>query len=211
MWYDGEYKCINAGRKLREFGKSEEGLRWFWDPVEASGLHHLIYTGYSTVTHAMVRALCERWHTETNSFHLPVGEMMITLDDVYNLLHIPIQGRMLDHDEVIDQDCEIDLMTRLFGMSDAAARAEVRTESAGHINYLTLKRVYESHLTEARWLENPHAREEMQERGRRRQWCVRSFLLYLVGCALFTNKTNRHIDLIYLDCMADLQAIGKWS
>jgi len=40
---------------------------------------------------------------------------------------------------------------------------------------------------------------------------VRSFLLYLVGCALFTNKTNRHIDLIYLDCMADLQAIGKWS
>ena len=40
---------------------------------------------------------------------------------------------------------------------------------------------------------------------------MRSFLLYLVGCALFTNKTNRHIDLIYLDCMADLQAIGKWS
>ena len=40
---------------------------------------------------------------------------------------------------------------------------------------------------------------------------MRSFLLYLVGCAMFTNKTNRHIDLIYLDCMADLQAIGKWS
>jgi len=54
-------------------------------------------------------------------------------------------------------------------------------------------------------------REEMQERDRRRQWCVRSFLLYLVGSALFTNETNRHIDLIYLDCMADLQAIGKWS
>jgi len=40
---------------------------------------------------------------------------------------------------------------------------------------------------------------------------VRSFLLYLVGCALFTNKTNRHIDFIYLDCMADLLAIGKCS
>jgi len=39
---------------------------------------------------------------------------------------------------------------------------------------------------------------------------VRSFLLYLVGSVLFTNKTNRHIDLLYLDCMADLQAIGKW-
>jgi len=40
---------------------------------------------------------------------------------------------------------------------------------------------------------------------------VRSFLPYLVGSALFTNKTNRHINLIYLDCMTDLQAIGKWS
>jgi len=40
---------------------------------------------------------------------------------------------------------------------------------------------------------------------------VRSFLLYLVGSVLFTNKTNRHIDLIYLDCMVDLNAIGKWS
>ena len=34
---------------------------------------------------------------------------------------------------------------------------------------------------------------------------MRSFLLYLVGSVLFTNKMNRHIDLIYLDCMADLQ------
>jgi len=40
---------------------------------------------------------------------------------------------------------------------------------------------------------------------------VRSFLIYLVSSVLFTNKTNRHIDLIYLDCMANLQAIGKWS
>ncbi|RHN45536.1 hypothetical protein MtrunA17_Chr7g0232381 [Medicago truncatula] len=102
-------------------------------------------------------------------------------------------------------------MTRLLGMSYADARAEIRTESTGHIIYPTLKWVYEHHLTEARKLEEPQTREELQERGMRRVWCVRSFLLYLVGCAMFTNKTNRHIDLIYLDCMADLQAIGKWS
>ena len=57
MWYDGEYKCINAGRKVRELPKPENNLRWFWDPLEASGLHHFIYIGFSTVTHAMVRAL----------------------------------------------------------------------------------------------------------------------------------------------------------
>jgi len=68
MWYDEvDYKCINAGKKMKELGKPEEGLRWFWEDVEGSGLHHLIYTGYSTVTHAMIRALCERRHTETSS------------------------------------------------------------------------------------------------------------------------------------------------
>jgi len=29
--------------------------------------------------------------------------MTITLDDVYNLLHIPIKGRMLEHDEAMDR------------------------------------------------------------------------------------------------------------
>jgi len=73
MWHDGAYKCINAGEKVRELDIPVNGLRWFWDHVEASGLHGLIYIGYSSVTHAMIRALRDRWHTETSSFHLPVG------------------------------------------------------------------------------------------------------------------------------------------
>jgi len=144
MLYDGEYKCINARRKVRDLSKSEKGLKWFWDPVEAYGLHDLLYNGFSTVTHAMVRALCGRWHTENNNFHLPVGEMTITLDDVYNLLHLPIQGRMLDHDAIVDRDRGMDLMARLLGMSDAVARAEAKTEYGAHISYPTLKRLYEA-------------------------------------------------------------------
>ena len=31
---------------------------------------------------------------ETNSFHMPFGEMTITLDDVSSLLHIPIRGKL---------------------------------------------------------------------------------------------------------------------
>nr|XP_012568468.1 protein MAIN-LIKE 1-like [Cicer arietinum] len=34
----------------------------------------------------------QRWHTETSSFHLPFGEMTITLDDVRGLLSIPCSG-----------------------------------------------------------------------------------------------------------------------
>jgi len=66
--------------------------------VKASGLHDILYTRYMSVIHAMIRALCERWYTETSSFHLSVGEMMITLDEVANLLHLPIEGCMMDYD-----------------------------------------------------------------------------------------------------------------
>ena len=96
---------------MRERSKPEEGLSSFWDPVEASGLHDLIYTGYSSVPHAMIRVMCERWHKETSSFYLLVGEMTITLDDVSKLPHLPIQGRMLDHDAVVDRAHGITQMT----------------------------------------------------------------------------------------------------
>jgi len=46
---------------------------------------------------------------------------------------------MLDHDAVVDRDYGITQMTRLLGMSEADARAEVRTESVGHISYATVK------------------------------------------------------------------------
>nr|ABD32270.2 IMP dehydrogenase/GMP reductase, related [Medicago truncatula] len=118
---------------------------------------------------------------------------------------------MLDHDAVVDWSHGITHMTRLLGMSDDAACAESKSEYGSHISYPTLKRLYKEHLTVARDLHDPQTREERLERHMRRSWCVRSFLLYLVGSALFTNKMNRDIHLIYLDCMTHLDAIGKWS
>ena len=113
---------------------------------------------------------------------------------------------MLDHDAVVDQAHGITQMTRLLGMLDVAAHAESKSEYGAHISYPTLKWLYEEHLTIARELHDPQTREERLERHMKRSWCVRSFLIYLVGSALFTNKMNRHINLIYLDCMTDLNA-----
>ena len=40
----------------------------------------------------LVSTFAERWHKETSSFHLLVGEVTITLDDVASLQHLPITG-----------------------------------------------------------------------------------------------------------------------
>ena len=58
--------------------------------------------------------LFERWHQVTSSFHLPVEEMTITLDDVSCLLHLPLIGRHIDHvPSAFERDfVKILLMTR---------------------------------------------------------------------------------------------------
>lgn len=71
--------------------------------------------------------------------------------------------------------------------------------SLGIINIPLLKRIYNEHLNMKTQLENVAERE--QERNNQSQWCVGAFLLFLVGCTIFTDKVNRHIDLICLDAM----------
>jgi len=50
--------------------------------VEGSGLLPLLKCSYEMINKGLISAFVERWHRDTNSFHLPVGEMTVTLDDV---------------------------------------------------------------------------------------------------------------------------------
>ncbi|BAT92292.1 hypothetical protein VIGAN_07098400, partial [Vigna angularis var. angularis] len=55
---------------------------------------------YDYVDKGLLLGFIERWHFETSSFHLPIGEMSITLDDVSTLLHLPVMGQMCDLEEL---------------------------------------------------------------------------------------------------------------
>lgn len=52
---------------------------------------------------AMLMAMMERWDAESSIFSLPMGEMAVTLEDVYHILCLPIKGEIvryrLDHTE----------------------------------------------------------------------------------------------------------------
>lgn len=158
----------------------------------------------------MIRTLCEMFHSEASSFHLPVRGMTITLDDVSNLLHVPIKGRSLDFEKKVSREHGVSMMTRYLGMSAAAVAKACKAKYGAHLTFVALKRLYEDHLIVARQLDVPQSREELKERDRRREWCVRSFLIYLVGCTLFTNKTDKHTEVINLECMVDLTAMNRW-
>ena len=54
------------------------------------------------VNEALVNAFIERWRSETHTFHLKCGETTITLQDVYVLLCISVDGRPLTSNTNID-------------------------------------------------------------------------------------------------------------
>ena len=70
--------------------------QWHWWYVARhSGLHQLDDIRMDTVDHCLIQAFLYRWHPETNSFHLPWGEMTITLHDVHKLFGLAIDGRAM--------------------------------------------------------------------------------------------------------------------
>jgi hypothetical protein len=85
-------KAINHGKKILEVRRPHDNANWFWDSFKESRLDDLVYLGYAIVPHALLMTLCERWHKETSSFHMPTGVMSITLDDVACLMHVLIEG-----------------------------------------------------------------------------------------------------------------------
>ncbi|CAI0475429.1 unnamed protein product [Linum tenue] len=48
-----------------------------------------------SIDEVLISAFVERWQPDTNTFHLPFGEMMILLHDVQYLLQIPVEGRLM--------------------------------------------------------------------------------------------------------------------
>jgi len=142
-------KGISHGKKLslKILTIPQPGAQnqWFWDEVNMSGLTTLLTNRYENISHGFVCAMTERCHEETNIFHLPVGEMTITLDDMACLLGIPITGRLLpDRELTREEGLEMIQADLLFTAENAAK--EMTRQGAAHISFGVLKRRYEELL-----------------------------------------------------------------
>ena len=60
--------------------------------IEATSLTGLFKVPDMEVDYALITALVEQWRPETHTFHLPHGEMGITLQDIEVMLGIPVDG-----------------------------------------------------------------------------------------------------------------------
>ena len=82
----------------RDKGLLEDGA--VLDPQIASyitdaGLDGLLRVPHMDLDHALITTLVERWRPETHSFHLPHGEMTITLQDMEVIIGVLVDGLLV--------------------------------------------------------------------------------------------------------------------
>lgn len=64
----------------------------FAPALQRLGLWHVSQLSDLNADVALISALVERWRPETHTFHLPVGEITVSLQDVSCLWGLPITG-----------------------------------------------------------------------------------------------------------------------
>ncbi|XP_017428889.1 protein MAIN-LIKE 1-like [Vigna angularis] len=107
-----------------------------------SGLSFLVNLSYEYVDHGSIVALAERWHLETNTFNLLVGKMSVTLDDVLNLLLLPIMGQFCEVEELEYEEAQ-SLIMELLGVDRAKATIEMKQSRGPKVRLSWLCEVYQ--------------------------------------------------------------------
>ncbi|XP_042038240.1 serine/threonine-protein phosphatase 7 long form homolog [Salvia splendens] len=92
-WAGQETTSFNIRRFEGHFWEIDNHHRRVIDYVCRFGLGGVLFCGKALdVDHALITALVERWRPETHTFHLPVGETTITLQDVQVLWALRVDG-----------------------------------------------------------------------------------------------------------------------
>ena len=153
--------------------------------------------------HALLMTLCERWHPETSNFHMVLGEMIVTLDDVACLMHLQIDGRMLSHEKKMLKHEGVALLMKHLGVSQQDTEKIAEKEYGGYISYPKLRQLYTRYLDRANRLADPEDPRDEEELQKVRTFCVKSYLLDLIGYLLFGDRSNKRIELVYLTIMEE--------
>ncbi|CAI0558229.1 unnamed protein product, partial [Linum tenue] len=157
------------------------------DNKHAAGTEQLVpMTG--CIDASLITALVERWRLETSTFHMPVGEVTITLEDVATLSGLPIDGEAVIVD-VPDREWS-ETCTRLLGHAP--------NDLSGGVVRLSWLREHFNNLP-------PNASTEITGQF------ARAYALSLIGFMLFPDRTGATVHLQYLLLLENWQTAGGYA
>ncbi|KAL5142774.1 Protein MAIN-LIKE 1 [Glycine soja] len=185
-----ELKLSSHGRKVHSLGRlvpAIEGL------IAGTGLSSLIACSVNTGDRGLLSAFVEWWHRETSSFHLPVGDLTITLDDISSLLHLLVIGDLYAF-QPLHVDDAVQMLVDLLVVSPESARAETVQCREPYVRLQWVHDIYQRRCQAGHWTAAACA-----------------YLRHLLGCTLFANKSATNVHVVYLEALRDLSMTERYA
>ncbi|XP_061352663.1 uncharacterized protein LOC133297513 isoform X2 [Gastrolobium bilobum] len=144
------------------------------------------------IDHALVSALVERWRPETQTFHMPQGEVTITLEDVHHLLGLPTDGEAVSG--VAGHHDFRHLILQSLGLVPNSRREF----QGGRLNLGFLRVEYGDY--------EKHAGTELG-----RIMYTRALIMRILGGMLFVDTASSFVPARFLLFLDDFQRTGTFS
>ncbi|XP_012838735.1 PREDICTED: serine/threonine-protein phosphatase 7 long form homolog [Erythranthe guttata] len=188
-------RCESRITALNDFKKDE--LKQLMAPyrqdelelLEAFGLDSLEHFYMKNVDNGLMGAFIERWQPETNSFHMPWGEMTITLHDVAFILGLRVDGLAVYGDSVEERPmCEL-LLAEVLDLDLVEAHAKLGNSGI-------------------KWSEFV---QRVRSRSRSCQQKVVRYLTFLIGMALFPDRSIDRFKPTWTRYSSNLEHVGEYA
>lgn len=153
----------------------------------------------------LISALVERWRPKTNSFHLPIGEMTITLQDISCLWGLPISGKLI----VGQYDGNwSDMIERYLGIPPEDQEIKKKKRKKEDDTFALSYSRYSITLSKLRdrfrvMPSNPTQREI--------DWHSRALVLEILGSIIFTDSSGDSVPAMYLQFMDNLATHTEYN
>ncbi|KAL0359610.1 UNVERIFIED_CONTAM: protein MAIN-LIKE 2 [Sesamum angustifolium] len=181
----GALRCHEHTSKLDRWLLTEKQI----ELVKRAGFGYLRLIPAISLDNPLISALVERWRKETNTFHMTVGEMTVTLEDVAYLLGLRIDGEPVIG--VTYTTCDSVCVKYLGKAPDSGYT------SGGMVKLSWLKETFSE------------CREDASIEDVERY--TRAYLLYLVGSTIFSTTTGNKVPVMYLPLFENFDNAGKYA
>ncbi|XP_057505714.1 protein MAIN-LIKE 2-like [Actinidia eriantha] len=181
----GALRCHEHTSKLDQWTLTSKQV----ELVNKAGFGYLRLIPAISLDNPLISALVERWRRETNTFHLTVGEMTVTLEDVAYLLGLAIDGEPVIG--VTYTTCEA-VCVKFLGKAPDSGYT-----SGGMVKLSWLKETFSQCPEDA-------AIEDIERH-------TRAYLLYLVGSTIFSTTTGNKVPVMYLPLFENFDQAGKYA
>ncbi|XP_014511455.1 protein MAIN-LIKE 1-like [Vigna radiata var. radiata] len=144
--------------------------------LKATEFDYILKVSIMKINHLLVTTLVERWRMETHTFHLPLGESTITLEDIALQIGLPIEGHVVTN---ISSGSLVFFCQQLLG--------DVPQENNAKGNIIKLTRMNNI------FRQLPHdATDEVI------QQYVRAYMLMIIGSIIMSDTSASMVHLMYL-------------